>query len=50
MEEVDLIVSGYKWGCPNCSKFNKEIAAKDKVICGKCKKKYRVTEATHTFY
>ena len=44
---VELIASGYEWGCPTCGKLNREIEAVAKVKCKRCKKEWEVNDYHH---
>lgn len=46
-EQVELIASGYEWGCPNCEHNNNEIEVTQTVKCKQCGNKYDVADYEH---
>lgn len=49
MGEVELIASGYAWGCPECNhtEYENEVPAARSVRCGRCGASFRMARVRH---
>jgi len=47
MKQIELIVSGYEFICPECNTFNKVIEVSEFITCSSCSTKFKVQDYYH---